>query len=122
MLLSGDPIDAEEALRIGLVNSVFSRQLMPAAIGLARKIASKAPIARALILDLVRRGASLPFAAAQDLEADLFGIAGGTEDTKAGLKAFLEKRNPQTSTASRLAIHHCIHVGPPRYYDPVACH
>jgi enoyl-CoA hydratase len=93
MLLSGDPIGADEALRTGLVNKVFEpAQLMPAALELAKKIASKAPIARALILDAVRRGASLPFKAAQELEADLFGIAGGTEDTKAGLKAFLEKR------------------------------
>jgi enoyl-CoA hydratase len=96
LLLTGDPIGAEEALRIGLVNKVFAPgELMPAALALAKKIASKAPVARALILDLVRRGSSLPFAAAQSLEADLFGIAGGTEDTKAGLKAFLEKRQAE---------------------------
>jgi len=93
MLLGGDPIGAEEASRIGLVNKVFeAAQLMPATLELAKKIASKAPVARALILDAVRRGAAMPSAAAQALEADLFGIAGGTEDTKAGLKAFLEKR------------------------------
>jgi enoyl-CoA hydratase len=96
MLLTGDPIGADEAARIGLVNKVFApAELMPAALALAKKIASKAPVARALILDLVRRGSSLPFAAAQSLEADLFGIAGGTEDTKAGLKAFLEKRQAE---------------------------
>jgi len=96
MLLSGDPIPAEEAMRIGLVNKVFPPdQLMTAARDLARKIASKAPIARNLILDAVRRGMSLPFDAAQALEADLFGIAGGTEDTKAGLAAFLEKRQAE---------------------------
>jgi enoyl-CoA hydratase len=96
LLLSGDPIGAEEACRIGLVNRVFEAdKLMPAALELAKKIASKAPVARSLILDAVRRGASLPFAAAQELEADLFGIAGGTEDTKAGLKAFLEKRQAE---------------------------
>jgi enoyl-CoA hydratase len=93
ILLTGDPIGADEALRIGLVNKVVEpAQLLPAALDLAKKIASKAPVARALILDAVRRGASLPFAAAQALEADLFGIAGGTEDTKEGLRAFLEKR------------------------------
>jgi enoyl-CoA hydratase len=93
MLLSGDPIGADEALRIGLVNRVLEpAALMPAVMELAKKIASKAPIARSLILDAVRRGAALPFDAAQELEADLFGIAGGTEDTRAGLKAFLEKR------------------------------
>jgi enoyl-CoA hydratase len=96
MLLSGDPITAEEALRIGLVNRVLPPdQLMTAALELARKIASKAPVARSLILDAVRRGASLPFDAAQALEADLFGIAGATEDTKAGLAAFLEKRQAE---------------------------
>ena len=96
ILLSGDPIGAEEACRIGLVNRVLEAdKLMPAALDLAKKIASKAPIARSLILDAVRRGTSLSFAAAQELEADLFGIAGGTEDTKAGLKAFLEKRQAE---------------------------
>lgn len=96
MLLSGDPVGAEEAARIGLVNKVFpAAELMPATLALAKKIASKAPIARSLILDLVRRGPSLPSAAAQELEADLFGIAGGTEDTRAGLKAFLEKRQAE---------------------------
>jgi enoyl-CoA hydratase len=96
MLLSGDPIDAQEAARIGLVNKVFpAAELMPAVLALAKKFASKAPVARSLILDLVRRGGSLSFAAAQELEADLFGIAGGTEDTKAGLKAFLEKRQAE---------------------------
>jgi enoyl-CoA hydratase/carnithine racemase len=96
MLLTGDPVTADDALRIGLVDRVLpADQLMPAARELAKKIASKAPIARRLILDAVRRGASLPLGAAQELEADLFGIAGGTEDTRAGLAAFLEKRQAE---------------------------
>jgi enoyl-CoA hydratase len=96
MLLSGDPVTADEAMRIGLVNKVFpADQLMPATLELAKKIAGKAPVARSLILDAVRRGTSLPFDAAEALEADLFGIAGGTEDTRNGLAAFLEKRQAE---------------------------
>ncbi len=93
LLLSGDAINAETALRIGLVNKVCEpTELMAAVMELAKKLASKAPIARKLILDAVIRGMSMPFLAAQSLEADLFGVAGGTEDTKDGLRAFLEKR------------------------------
>ncbi len=93
MLLGGDPINAEAALRVGLVNKVCEpAELMTAALELAKKLAAKAPIARKLILDCVRRGLSMGFTAGQALEADLFGVAGGTEDTRDGLKAFLEKR------------------------------
>lgn len=95
MLLSGDPINAAEALRIGLVERVFAAaSLLEETKKTALKLAKKAPLARAMIIDAVTRGRGLSFADAQALEADLFGTAGATEDTKEGLKAFLEKRPP----------------------------
>ena len=93
MLLGGDPIKAPEAYRIGLVEKVLpAAELLPAARALAVKLAQKAPLARALILDAVTRGRDMNFDDAQRLEADLFGTAGATADTKEGLKAFLDKR------------------------------
>ncbi|HYC76875.1 MAG TPA: enoyl-CoA hydratase-related protein [Planctomycetota bacterium] len=96
LLLAGDPIGAEEAYRIGLVNRVFEADaLMPAATELAKKLASKAPLARAAILEATVRGGSLGFEDAQAVEADLFGMMAATADTKEGLKAFLEKRKAE---------------------------
>jgi len=95
MLLSGEPITAEEAFRLGLLNKVFKpEELLAKTQALGRKLASKAPIARARILDIVSRGAGLPLEAALQMEADLFGGMASTEDTREGLQAFLEKRKP----------------------------
>jgi enoyl-CoA hydratase len=96
MLLSGEPINAAEALRIGLVNRVFpEKDLVQGALDFARKLAQKAPVARAAIIDLVVRGAGLTLERAMATEADSFGLVGGSEDVKEGMKAFLEKRPPQ---------------------------
>jgi enoyl-CoA hydratase len=95
ILLTGDPMDADEALRIGLVNRVFEpQQLMVAANDLAQRLAAKAPIARQLILDAVCRGLECQLDTSLAMESDLFGIVGSTADVKEGLKAFLEKRTP----------------------------
>jgi enoyl-CoA hydratase len=93
MLLTGDPISAADALRIGLVNRVVpGGQLMEAAREMARKMADKAPLAREMILDLVSRGAGVDLSQAQRMEADVFGSMASTRDTKEGMTAFLEKR------------------------------
>jgi enoyl-CoA hydratase len=95
ILLTGDPIGADEAYRLGLVNKVCDGSaLLLEAQALAAKLAGKAPVARMAIIDAVVRGGSLPFADAQALEADLFGMMASTEDTKEGLAAFLAKRKP----------------------------
>ena len=95
LLLLGDPIDASEAYRIGLVNRILPQeQLMPAVMDLAQRLAAKAPIARQLILDAVCRGLEGPLDTSLAMESDLFGIVGSTADVKEGLTAFLEKRTP----------------------------
>ncbi len=95
LLLTGDAIKADEALRIGLVSQVVApTDLMTTVRALALKFAAKAPVARKYILDLVVRGASMPFSDAERAEADLFGLVGATEDVRDGLAAFLDKRTP----------------------------
>jgi enoyl-CoA hydratase len=96
MLLTGDPIGADEAHRVGLVNKVIEGpMLLAAATDLAKKLAGKAPLARAAIVNAVVRGGSMAFADAQALEADLFGMMASTADTKEGLAAFVAKRKPE---------------------------
>jgi len=95
LLLSGAPIDASEAHRIGLVNRVVpSADVMTAAKQLAAQLAAQAPVAVRSILDAVHRGGGLPLAEAQAYEAALFALLAETEDMHEGTKAFLEKRPP----------------------------
>jgi enoyl-CoA hydratase len=93
MILTGDPISADEAFRIGLVNRVVEpAELLPAARDLAKKILGKAPLAVAYAIDAANRGSELPFGEAEIYEATLFGLCASTDDMKEGVAAFLEKR------------------------------
>jgi enoyl-CoA hydratase len=93
LLLSGDPISAQEAHRIGLVNRVVpAGELMLEARRVAAMLAAKAPLAARYIMDAVHEGLEMPFAQAEILEATLFGLVSSTEDMREGTRAFLEKR------------------------------
>jgi enoyl-CoA hydratase len=95
LLLTGDPIGAHEAHRLGLVNRVVAAaDLMTEARGIAAVLAAKAPVAVRYILDAVQKGLDMPFAEAQTFEATLFGLVASTEDMREGTRAFLEKRRP----------------------------
>jgi len=95
MILSGDQIDAQEALRIGLVNKVVPLpDLLKTAEALAAKIISKGQIAANLALQSVNATHELSLEAGQSLEAELFGRCCKSEDFKEGTTAFLEKRKP----------------------------
>ena len=96
MILSGEPITAQEAHRIGLVNRVVPREeLLPAARLLVGKIMENGPLAVALCLQAVQRGMEMPLEAALALEASQFGMSCATEDIREGTRAFLEKRKAQ---------------------------
>jgi enoyl-CoA hydratase len=96
ILLTGDPISAAEAHRIGLVNRVVpAADLMAEARKLAQALALKAPVAARFIIDAVNRGADLPLAHAQVYETTLFGLVSTTDDMREGTRAFLEKRKPE---------------------------
>ena len=93
LLLTGEMVDAQEALRIGLVNRVVSRQtLIEDAEGLLRKMIANGPLSLRFTLEAVNAGLEIPLAEAQYLEATLFGLICTTADMKEGTKAFLEKR------------------------------
>lgn len=93
LILTGDPIAAEEAYRIGLVNRVTEPgELIAACRALATKILGKAPIAIRHALDAVNHGLEMPFEQAELYEATLFGLCVASEDMKEGVAAFLEKR------------------------------
>lgn len=98
LLLTGDVIDAAEALRIGLVNRVVPvAELMAVTEGLLRQMLANAPLALARILDGIRRSVDAPTAAQYDLESSGFAMLAGTEDAREGTAAFLGKRAPRFS-------------------------
>jgi enoyl-CoA hydratase len=96
MILTGAPISADEAQRIGLVNRVVpAAELMTAAKELAAQLARSAPIAMRYIITAVNKGIEMPFAEACQYEATLFGLVASTEDMREGTRAFLEKRKAE---------------------------
>ena len=93
MVLSGEPVSAAEAYRIGLVNQVVPAQdLIATAEKLAQKILANAPLAVKFALEAVNHGLEMTQAEGQFLEANLFGLCCTTADMKEGTRAFLEKR------------------------------
>ncbi len=95
LCLTGEMIDAQEALRIGLVARVVPReQLMQEAKRVAGVIAGKAPLAVAACKRALNNGAHLSIDDGLELEALEFGGLVDTEDIKEGTSAFLEKRKP----------------------------
>ncbi len=96
MISTGDMIDAEEAYRIGLVNKVYSpEELLPKAIEMASKIASRGPVAVSLSKAAVNDGMNMDTESAYKYEADIFGLCFATEDQKEGMTAFVEKRKAE---------------------------
>ena len=93
LLLTGEPVTAAEAHRIGLVNHVAPlAELIPTAEAIAKKIISNAPLAVRFTLEAVNHGLEMPQGEGLFLEASLFGLCCATEDMKEGTRAFLEKR------------------------------
>jgi len=96
LLLTGEMIDAHEAYRIGLVNSVVPPdRLLAEAEKLLRTILAQGPIAVRLALEAVERGLEMSLDEGSNLEANLFGLLASSQDMREGLTAFLEKRPPK---------------------------
>jgi len=96
LILTGDPIRAEEAHRIGLVNRVVPEgQALQEALRLAKHLALQSRLALARALDAVYTGLDLGVERGLEYEVERFGEMADTEDMHEGLRAFLEKRRPQ---------------------------
>jgi len=95
LMLTGERISAAQAAQIGLVNEVVSAaELMTRAQELAQTIAAKPKMALQLIKEAVNNGLEMDLNRAFAYEADLFGLCFATADQKEGMRAFLEKRQP----------------------------
>ena len=100
LLLTGAMIDAQEALRIGLVNRVVpAERLLPESEHLLTTILGNGPLAIRACLEAVDTGLDLGLDQALLLEANLFGLLSGTADMREGTAAFLAKRPPQFTGA-----------------------
>lgn len=96
LICSGDPIKAEEALRIGLVDKVVpTGEHLNEANALARKIISRGPLAVQAAKKAIHSGLEMNINEGILLEADLFGGLCDSEDQKEGAAAFLSKRKPE---------------------------
>ncbi|MGB6875815.1 MAG: enoyl-CoA hydratase-related protein [Candidatus Acidiferrales bacterium] len=96
LILTGEMIPAEEALRIGLVNHVVEQpELMATAEAIAKKIIANAPLAIKFSMEAIERGMEMPQEEGLFLEATLFGLCCATEDMREGTRAFIEKRPAQ---------------------------
>ncbi|MBI2174911.1 MAG: enoyl-CoA hydratase/isomerase family protein, partial [Candidatus Omnitrophica bacterium] len=95
-ILTGDMIMAQEAARLGLVNQVVPQdQVLKAAKDLARKIASKSAVAVSAAVSAMEQGIDVSIEEGLAKEAEAFSKVAASEDSKEGIKAFLEKRQPQ---------------------------
>ena len=96
MLLTGDPIDAETALRIGLISRIVPPEdLLPTATAIATTIAKRAPLAVRASKEALLRGLEMPLIHALALEDHLEEMLLASADFQEGLNAFAEKREPR---------------------------
>jgi enoyl-CoA hydratase len=99
MILTGEPINGAEALRIGLINQLFADKeaMLEAARATLATIGTRGPLAVRLALEALERGPDMGLNSGLDMEADLFGVALSSDDAAEGTQAFLEKRPAEFS-------------------------
>jgi enoyl-CoA hydratase len=94
LILTGRVVDADEALRIGLVNGVFEpTELMERTLEVARTIASKGPLAISAAKAAINHALQGDHVENLEAEADAFGELFSSEDAREGMTAFVEKRD-----------------------------
>jgi len=95
LIFTGDMVDAQTALSMGLVNQVVpADQLMQVCMELGAKIASKGPASIKLAKTVINRGIQADLATGSAYETEAFGLCFATGEPREGMSAFLEKRKP----------------------------
>ncbi|MBW2097115.1 MAG: enoyl-CoA hydratase/isomerase family protein, partial [Deltaproteobacteria bacterium] len=95
LMMTGDIISAEEALRIGLVNRVVPHEQLDEEVDkLAKKLCERPPLGLQMVKETVNYGLQMDLNSAIRMEARVFNILLNSEDRKEGMSAFLEKRKP----------------------------
>jgi enoyl-CoA hydratase len=95
MILTGEMIDAQTALQIGLVNRVVPHEeLSQKTLELAEKMAEKSPVALRMAKEAVKTAARSTLDEGLRREIDLFALCFSSKDKDEGVRAFLEKRKP----------------------------
>jgi enoyl-CoA hydratase len=96
LILTGRTVDADEALRIGLVNAVFpGEELLDRTLELAASLAAESPLVLAAAKELTNRSLQGELGAGLDDEAERFARLFSSEDQSEGMRAFIEKREPE---------------------------
>ena len=96
LVLTGDHIKAEEALRIGLVNHVVPKDQLDEFVNqIAEKISTKGPVALHMAKTAMNNGVQADLKTGLDIEARCFSLCFGTKDRVEGMNAFMEKRKPE---------------------------
>ena len=96
MILTGEPIDAQEAHRIGLVNEIVATErLLERAAEILRKIGANAPLAVRFSIEAVNRGLQASQSEGLVIESALFAVCASSEDKREGTAAFIGKRQAQ---------------------------
>ena len=96
IILGGEAVSAEFALRWGLVSQVVAHEdTITVATETAHRVAEAAPVALALAKEVVVRSSGLEFEDAYRIESDAMAVVMGTEDAREGPLAFMEKREPR---------------------------
>jgi enoyl-CoA hydratase/carnithine racemase len=96
LVLTGETIDAQNALEIGLINKLVDHaNLISEAEALAETIAGKAPLAARYAKEAVNKGLDLTLEQGLRLEADLYFLLHTTDDRTEGIQSFLQKRPPR---------------------------
>ena len=96
MILTGEMIDAKEALQIGLISRVVSeKELMKVTMEMGKEMASKGPIALRYTKEAIYKGMDMTLEQGLRLEADLYLLIHTSKDRTEGIQAFREKRAPK---------------------------
>ncbi len=96
LMLTGEPVDAGSALRLGLINAVLpAAEVLPRAVAIAHRIAANGPVAVQRLKRTVREASGATLEAGFALEEESRRIVLATADAREGPRAFMQKRKPR---------------------------